>query len=722
LIIIWLLGFFIRIFSVIRYESIIHEFDPWFNYRVTKVLVEHGPYKFWNYYDHESWHPLGRPVGPTVFPGLMATAGGFHWFSHLIGFPVEIRNVCVFIAPVFSGFCAVATYLFTKEATHRQGPGLFAALFIAIVPSYISRSCAGSYDNEGVSIFALVLVFYLWIKAVNTGSIWWSTLCSLAYFYMVAAWGGYTFIINIIPIYVLGLLFIGKFNMKVYVAYSVFYILGSLFAMQVQFVNFAVVKASEHLASHGVFYIIQVYVVVEWLKQKISKEQFTKYSRFITTSSVILFALAFLYASLTGLTRFSGRSMTLLDPSYAKKYIPIIASVSEHQPTSWASFFFDIQFLLVFMPVGLYFCYIKPTYGMLFCALYGVLSVYFACAMIRLMLVFAPAACVLAGIGVSEVVRGLTDSIRMGFEQGEDDDSQAIEENKDSDEDDAVTKSTPKKSKGKKKGKKREPKTEVSRIVMKYPFISSVVMTAVIGFILAKYVFHSTWVAAEAYSSPSIILASRGRNGEKILIDDYREAYDWIRLNTDPADKIMSWWDYGYQITGMANRTVLADGNTWNNTHIATIGKAFASTEEEGYKIARTLDADYVLIIFGALSYYSGDDISKFIWMIRIAAGVYPEVVEQNFFRNGQYRVDKDATDTMKNSLMYRLAYYRFGEVRTSYQQPPGFDTVRNMAIDPTPIKLKYFTEVYTTQRWLLRIYKINEDPNRLDKIEKSII
>lgn len=49
----------------------------------------------------------------------------------------------------------------------------------------------------------------------------------------------------------------------------------------------------------------------------------------------------------------------------------------------------------------------------------------------------------------------------------------------------------------------------------------------------------------------------------------------------------MSWWDYGYQITGMSNRTVLVDNNTWNNTHIATVGRALASTEEESIKIAR---------------------------------------------------------------------------------------------------------------------------------------
>ena len=32
------------------------------------------------------------------------------------------------------------------------------------VPSYISRSVAGSYDNEGVAIFALVFTFYFYVK------------------------------------------------------------------------------------------------------------------------------------------------------------------------------------------------------------------------------------------------------------------------------------------------------------------------------------------------------------------------------------------------------------------------------------------------------------------------------------------------------------------------------------------------------------------------------
>ena len=40
LLLICVLAFSVRLFSVIKYESVIHEFDPYFNYRVTKFLTE----------------------------------------------------------------------------------------------------------------------------------------------------------------------------------------------------------------------------------------------------------------------------------------------------------------------------------------------------------------------------------------------------------------------------------------------------------------------------------------------------------------------------------------------------------------------------------------------------------------------------------------------------------------------------------------------------------
>ena len=76
-------------------------------------------------------------------------------------------------------------------------------------------------------------------------------------------------------------------------------------------------------------------------------------------------------------------------------------------------------------------------------------------------------------------------------------------------------------------------------------------------------------------------------------------------------------WDYGYQIAGMANRTTLVDNNTWNNSHIALVGKAMSSNETAAYDIMTDLDVDYVLVIFGGVIGYSGDDINKFLWMVR---------------------------------------------------------------------------------------------------------
>lgn len=82
-------------------------------------------------------------------PGLMVTSGVIHWFLHMINIPIHIREICVFLAPFFSGLTAIATYLLTKELWSRRA-GLFAAAFIAIAPGYSSRSVAGSYDNEGM--------------------------------------------------------------------------------------------------------------------------------------------------------------------------------------------------------------------------------------------------------------------------------------------------------------------------------------------------------------------------------------------------------------------------------------------------------------------------------------------------------------------------------------------------------------------------------------------
>uniref|UniRef100_A0A6I8P762 Dolichyl-diphosphooligosaccharide--protein glycosyltransferase subunit STT3A n=1 Tax=Ornithorhynchus anatinus TaxID=9258 RepID=A0A6I8P762_ORNAN len=504
------------------------------------------------------------------------------------------------------------------------GAGLLAAAMIAVVPGYISRSVAGSYDNEGIAIFCMLLTYYMWIKAVKTGSIYWAAMCALAYFYMP-------------------------------------------------------VLSSEHMAAFGVFGLCQIHAFVDYLRSKLSPQQFeTLFRSVISLVGFVLLTVGTVLMLTGKISPWTGRFYSLLDPSYAKNNIPIIASVSEHQPTTWSSYYFDLQLLVFMFPVGLYYCFRNLSDARIFIIMYGVTSMYFSAVMVRLMLVLAPVMCILSGIGVSQVLSTYMKNLDI--------------------------------SRPDKKSKKQQDST--------YPIKNEVAsgMILVMAFFLITYTFHSTWVTSEAYSSPSIVLSARGGDGSRIIFDDFREAYYWLRHNTPEDAKVMSWWDYGYQITAMANRTILVDNNTWNNTHISRVGQAMASTEEKAYEIMRELDVSYVLVIFGGLTGYSSDDINKFLWMVRIGGSTDTgkHIKEHDYYTaTGEFRVDREGSPVLLNCLMYKMCYYRFGQVYTEAKRPPGYDRVRNAEIGNKDFELDVLEEAYTTEHWLVRIYKVKDLDNR---------
>lgn len=120
----------------------------------------------------------------------------------------------------------------------------------------------------------MLLTYWLWIRSVKTGSLLWSAACSLAYFYMVSSWGGYVFLINLIPLHVLTLMVCGRFSNKIYVAYSTVYCLGTLLSMQISFVGFQPIQSSEHMAALGVFGLCQLLAFYNYTKSKLTQEQF----------------------------------------------------------------------------------------------------------------------------------------------------------------------------------------------------------------------------------------------------------------------------------------------------------------------------------------------------------------------------------------------------------------------------------------------------------------
>ena len=249
--------------------------------------------------------------------------------------------------------------------------------------------------------------------------------------------------------------------------------------------------------------------------------------------------------------------------------------------------------------------------------------------MVRLILLTAPIASALGGIAVGRVV-AWSFSALWGEDVEEDEKSiKKTTSNGDLKEKDGKTKSDGGKKKKKKASTNDESfagfaairdgfleasKSKEGKVIKA---ITAIIMLGTI-YVQSQTFNDYSWKISSSLSNPSIILKGQTREGNVIKVDDYREAYWWLRDNTPEDARIMAWWDYGYQITGIANRTTIADGNTWNHEHIALLGKALTGSVEEGYQIARHL-ADYVLIWGGG----GGDDLAKSPHLARIANSVY---------------------------------------------------------------------------------------------------
>merc|ERR1711865_665538 len=189
---------------------------------------------------------------------------------------------------------------------------------------------------------------------------------------------------------------------------------------------------------------------------------------------------------------------------------------------------------------------------------------------------------------------------------------------------------------------------------------------------------------AKQISHPTVITKGQNRQtGETVIVDDYREAYFWVRDKTPEDARIMSWWDYGYQITGIGNRTTIADGNTWNHEHIALLARTLTTSEKEGHRIARHL-ADYVLVWAGG----GGDDLAKSPHIVRIANSVYRQMCPGDptcsSFSRGR---DGRPSPMMAESLLFKLHSAGMHE---------------GVEVDPNRFK-----EVFRTKYGRVRIFKI---------------
>lgn len=231
----------------------------------------------------------------------------------------------------------------------------------------------------------------------------------------------------------------------------------------------------------------------------------------------------------------------------------------------------DLNLLIWVFPAGVLLCFRELRDEHIFIIIYAVFASYFAGVMVRLMLALTPVVCVSSAIALSSLLDVYVDVTEPEPEADGDADSVARSTNNSATSGKKPKKSTPSAAATPVQSRGTTPSAasttpKKKRGVFGVDTRLSVLLNTT--FLLLIFVLHCTWVTSNAYSSPSVVLASRHPDGSQNIIDDFREAYYWLRQNTPEDAVVMSWWDYGYQIAGFADRPTLVDNNTWNNSEL----------------------------------------------------------------------------------------------------------------------------------------------------------
>merc|ERR1712166_213541 len=422
--IMWILreAYTIRLYAINNYGRVIHEFDPWFNFRATQYLADNGYEKFFHWFDYMSWYPLGRPVGTTIYPGMQMTSVTIWKVMNATGFPMSLNDVCCFVPAWFGVVATTFLGLLTTECTGSINSGIFAAAIMAIIPAHIMRSVGGGYDNESIAISAMCITFYFWCRSLrhydaSKGSWMIGAVAGVAHIYMAAVWGGYVFVINLIGLHAgmlaLQFAFRKDFNETLHRSYSLFYIIGTIGATRVPVVGWTPVKSLEQMMPMLVFVGMQVlaYVEIQRKKDNLNFSQVlalrVKYALAVGAVGAVIVAILFP----TGYFGPLSSRVRGLFVKHTRTGNPLVDSVAEHQPADARAYWSFLHYAYYLAPVGFVLNFQNRTDSMWFLVAYAMSAYFFSAKMMRLVLLAGPVAAALSGVVIANVIQLATDSI-----------------------------------------------------------------------------------------------------------------------------------------------------------------------------------------------------------------------------------------------------------------------------------------------------------------------
>ncbi|MCH7756861.1 MAG: glycosyltransferase family 39 protein [Thaumarchaeota archaeon] len=665
-----------------EFGSELNEFDPFFNFRATEFIVENGYSEYFDWHDDKSWYPGGRNISATSQVMLHMTAAVTY---QIFGGDLSLYDFTILFPVIFGSLTVIVIFALVR-AIGGTTAGLFAAILFSVSMPILMRGTIGWFKSEPLGIFYGVLGLYFFLSGIKSENkkiaisklIVGGIILGLG----LASWGGIQFFVIPIGMFILVLPFVRKDHEFIIWSIPIFVTSFLLTALMFEFVG------TEFVFGLGGFSLI---VPTGFLVSCIIIQKFSKIENKTRNGLIFLFMIIIIGSSLMVINeeaRFlplpSFRYLNAINP-FLTTTIPLVDSIAEHATTTLAQSFFFHSILMIFAGLGIWIILSKKSKTILnvrndmiaFSLIIGLTGIYVSSAFIRLEVFASISLIILSSLGLSILIKEIfgNKNIYEKFRTGK---------------------------------------------IIKVSFLAVILILLIIPLMYPN----SNWINA-AKAPPTIL---NGGSAYGVSTNDWTEPLEWIKNNTPEDSVVAAWWDYGYWITTMSDRTTLADNFTGNHTRIELIAKTLLSPPDEAWNNLQEMGADYIVVFVAGQRIDQGQDEpvyllngggdeSKKQWFMRIAGVPLQKYVHPD----GSSGTDYFWNDTLLGKLFpfSTLAYIDPRDTETQSQTwKPGLSPVYGKDIKyPTngegPFRLVHASPSFVNEGRVLLgvfIYEINDN------------
>ena len=542
-----------------NYGLELFEFDPFFNFRATEYIVDNGYDAYSNWIDEKSWHPFGRDISENSQVVLHVTTSIFY---QLFGFNSSLYTFTIIFPLIVGSLTCISVFAFVRVLGGTTA-GLLAALMFSISTPIFTRGLVGWFKSEPLGLFFAFLAMYLFVSGImnyrSTYSLIKLVLGGLFLALGLSAWGGILFFIIPIIMFYFILPFLKRENNSVILGIPVFSVSLILYSLLFERTSDFTIGYIGLIVAFATVYVILCEII-----KKFSDESNHIRNCSIIFISTITSVIGILSSGLVNLPGF--RYLNAANP-FLTSLDPLTDSVSEHMTTSLETSYIFVSVFIIFAMIGIWFLFSRKTIDLkidnrIFALVISILAIYISSAFVRLEIFASVGLIILGSIGLTILIRKVFQS-------------------------------------------KVFPPTKII-------FCSIIVILFLIPVTIPE---NKNWLSWADFS-PTI---KNGGSFYSVNNDDWQQSMNWLKNNSSEDSVIASWWDYGYWITTLSDRTTVVDNATLIDWQIKKMAYSLITTPENSWHI---LNSDYT------------DDVSEYLGNENILAfgGELEDEFNQKYF------------------------------------------------------------------------------------------